>query len=132
MWRSFISPGSYPKHLIVPADVDDATLADMADYRQLRRFPVVRYIHPKTRAPLLITGQPLVGTKDARCYEDERMFRSILQAGPNPDKNGYIIDLRTKEDVGAVKSKGGGSELIDHYFGYDCTQHILIFAELTT
>eukprot|EP00038_Savillea_parva_P008318 m.176171 g.176171 ORF g.176171 m.176171 type:complete len:554 (+) comp14120_c0_seq1:37-1698(+) len=110
---------TYPKQLIVPADVDDATLVDMAEYRQSARFPVVRYIHPKTRAPLLVASQPLVGPKDERCYEDERMFRSILQAGPNPDKNGYIIDLRSREDAAAIKSKGGGSEQIDHYFGWN-------------
>jgi hypothetical protein len=103
--------------LIVPADVDDTTLEEMAGYRQLRRFPVVRYIHPKTRAPLMVASQPLTTSKDARCYEDERMFRSISQAGPNPDKNGYIIDLRSKDDAAMLKSKGGGTELIESYFG---------------
>eukprot|EP00036_Acanthoecidae_sp_10tr_P012027 CAMPEP_0182918304 /NCGR_PEP_ID=MMETSP0105_2-20130417/2009_1 /TAXON_ID=81532 ORGANISM="Acanthoeca-like sp., Strain 10tr" /NCGR_SAMPLE_ID=MMETSP0105_2 /ASSEMBLY_ACC=CAM_ASM_000205 /LENGTH=508 /DNA_ID=CAMNT_0025055375 /DNA_START=113 /DNA_END=1639 /DNA_ORIENTATION=+ len=117
--RDFKMCPSYPKHLIVPADVDDATLAEMAEFRHLRRFPIVRYIHPKTRAPLLVASQPLSGTKDVRCYEDERMFRSILQAGPNPDKNGYIIDLRSKDDATGFKSKGGGSESIDHYFGWN-------------
>ena len=58
--------------------VDDEILAEMAQYRQNRRLPVLTYMHPSTKASLMVAGQPLAGDKK-RCYEDERMFRSILQ-----------------------------------------------------
>ena len=44
------------------------------------------------------------------------MFRSILQASPHPDKSGFVIDLRSPSDAAGQKSKGGGTEMIDHYF----------------
>ena len=44
------------------------------------------------------------------------MFRSILQASPHPNKSGFVIDLRAPADSNAQKGKGGGTEMIDHYF----------------
>lgn len=105
--------------------MDDATLMEMATYRQLRRLPIVRYLHPKTKVALLVAGQPLVGSSSRRCYEDERMFRSILQATPNPSDDkpvtGYIIDLRTSSDaavpcpVPRVPSCTGGDDAVQHH-----------------
>jgi len=114
---------SYPRRLVVPADVDDEILAEMAQYRQNRRLPVLTYMHPSTKASLMVAGQPLAGDKK-RCYEDERMFRSILQCSSDA-KEGYIIDLRSASDAQSAKGKGGGPELITNYFGWK-----LVFADL--
>jgi len=118
--KTFKICSSYPSQVVVPKDVDDDILVDMSAYRLGHRFPIVTYVHPKTRAPLLLASQPLTGKGDKRCYEDERMFRSVLQASPEPDKNGYIIDLRSQ-----AEAKGAGTELIDHYFSWK-----LVFADL--
>ena len=79
LYQAYKLTPSYPTKLIVPADVDDDILQDIAAYRQNSRIPVLTYMHSKTKAPLLVAGEPRAGDKK-RCYEDERMFRSILQA----------------------------------------------------
>eukprot|EP00039_Didymoeca_costata_P025948 m.14581 g.14581 ORF g.14581 m.14581 type:complete len:460 (-) comp5148_c0_seq1:96-1475(-) len=115
---TFEFSASYPKKLIVPADVDDETLQEVAKFRHFNRIPLLRYIHPKTRAPLFIAGQPLVGRRN-RCYEDERLFRSILQASPEKAKRGRLFDLRTQDDVKDEQKRGGGSEIMDGYFNWE-------------
>lgn len=37
-----------PQHLVVPVDVDDATLLKVAAFRAQNRLPHVVYQHPKT------------------------------------------------------------------------------------
>ena len=48
------------------------TLVEISKFRQFNRLPILSYIHPKTRAPLFVAAQPLVGSSGNRCYEDER------------------------------------------------------------
>ena len=98
--------GTYPSRLVVPSSIEDESLSDIAKYRQGNRLPVLAYLHPKTKAPLFVAGQPLTGSAGGRCYDDERMFRAILEASPSPDKPGYIIDLRSASEATAQKGKG--------------------------
>lgn len=114
---------SYPPILAVPADVDDSVLHEVAAFRQHGRLPVLSYCDAKTGAVLLRAAQPLVGS-GARCYEDERLFRSVLQASSNTSK-GYIVDLRTQAEAVSQKTKGGGPEQAEHYFNWN-----LIYAKL--
>lgn len=120
MNEDFSLCGSYPKLLAVPAALDADTLREVAKFRQFDRLPMLSYIHPSTRAPLFVAGQPLVGSHGNRCYEDERFFRTILDAcaDPSRDRRGLIIDLRTASETSAQKGKGGGVEDEKHYFDW--------------
>jgi len=51
---------------------------------------------------ILRAAQPLLG-KHGRCYEDERLFRSILECTTS-DK-GVIVDTRSAADAASHKSK---------------------------
>ena len=101
---------SYPSRVIVPASIDDKTLANSAKFRQGARFPVLSYFHTNGRV-LLRSSQPLVGPNNKRCKEDERLVNAFL--GVN--FRAYIIDLRQQQSIAQSRTKGGGSELDCNY-----------------
>lgn len=92
---------SYPEVLRVPEDVEDSVIEDVAKYRQDGRLPDLAYVH-ENRGVILRAGQPLYG-RQGRCYEDERLFRAILEC-TDADK-GVIVDTRSQGDASSHKSK---------------------------
>lgn len=107
---------TYPQLLVVPADIEDGILADVASYRNFKRIPVVSYVNPKNKIPILRCSEPLSG-RHGRKYDDEMYFRSILDSIAGA-KEGVIIDTRSQNDAMAHKSKGGGMEIADYYFNW--------------
>ena len=83
--------------------IDWSALLPAAALLGFRRLPVLTYLHPKNKAALFIAGQPLAGMSAKRCYDDERLFRTILESSPNPDQTGFIIDLRSTSETAAEK-----------------------------
>lgn len=102
---------TYPEVLVVPKCIDDETLQLVADFRYLSRFPVLSYFHKESKASLLRSSQPLVGTNTRRCKEDEKLLNAALVTG----KRGYIIDTRAQNFVQLARTKGGGVEPEVHY-----------------
>lgn len=102
---------SYPQAVVVPKSIDDLTLSASASFRYNGRFPVCSYCHADTKAAILRCSQPLVGTNNRRCKEDEKLINAVL--GVN--KKGYIIDTRTQNLAQLSRTKGGGVEPEMHY-----------------
>lgn len=57
------------------------------------------------------SSQPLLGTNNRRCKEDELLLKSVLPKG----KQGYIYDLRDSNVLKSAMSKGGGYETDANY-----------------
>lgn len=96
---------SYPQRLIVPKTVSDESLAKVAQFRCLGRFPVLSYIHKPNGACIVRSGQPMVGSGNKRCKEDEKYLNTIIG-----NKRGYIIETRTQKVAQLAKANGGGYE----------------------
>ncbi|KAK7605354.1 hypothetical protein V9T40_007212 [Parthenolecanium corni] len=97
---------TYPSVLVVPKSMDDDTIILSAKFREGGRFPVLSYRH-NVGSVLMRSSQPLVGSTNKRCKEDERLLNSVLGIG----KRGFIIDTRASNS----KSRNGGYELQAHY-----------------
>ncbi|GMF09670.1 unnamed protein product [Phytophthora lilii] len=52
---------SYPSKLLLPASMNSATLAKVADFRAKNRLPVITYYHRRNRCVLTRSSQPLLG-----------------------------------------------------------------------
>ncbi|KAK3087957.1 hypothetical protein FSP39_012815 [Pinctada imbricata] len=102
---------SYPHAVIVPKSIDDDTVAKAAAFRQYGRFPVLSYYHRQTKAVVMRSSQPLTGTNNKRCKEDEKLLNAVLSIG----KRGFIVDTRSSNAAKAAQSKGGGYEPEMHY-----------------
>jgi myotubularin-related protein 9 len=102
---------SYPTHVIVPRQSDDATIIKSSKFRAHGRFPVLSYFHKHTKNILFRSSQPLCGSSNKRCKEDELFLKSFLA----PGKKGYIYDLRDANILKYAASKGGGYETEANY-----------------
>lgn len=101
---------TYPEMVIVPKAITDENLIKVAQYRCLGRFPVLSYIHKASKAVITRSGQPMIGTNNRRCKEDERFLNAVIG-----NKRGYIIETRTQNIAQLAKTKGGGHESEAHY-----------------
>lgn len=102
---------TYPQHVIVPKNVDDAMLIKSGQFRAWGRFPVLSYHHKPTKSFMMRCSQPLSGSGKKRSKDDETLLKAGLQIG----KRGYIFDLREVNAMKSSASKGGGYETEANY-----------------
>jgi myotubularin-related protein 9 len=102
---------TYPLKVIVPAKFDDTMLIKSSQFRAGGRFPVLSYYHTPNKAFLLRSSQPLLGSSNRRCKEDEMLLKGSLPIG----KKGVIYDLRDVNILKSAASKGGGYETESNY-----------------
>ncbi|PIA15751.1 phosphatases II [Coemansia reversa NRRL 1564] len=120
--RGFGLCATYPPLLAVPAKISDTTLTYAARYRSKGRLPVLCYLHPN-RASITRASQPMVGLKQARSVQDEKLVEAILASSepqgtpPRYDyqRNNIIIDARPTTNAVVNRAVGAGSENMDHY-----------------
>lgn len=101
---------TYPESVLVPKSVTDESLMKVAQFRCLGRFPALSYLHKPNNASIVRSGQPMIGTSNKRCKDDERMMNTIIGS-----KRGYIIDTRAQSVAQLCKTKGGGHEPETYY-----------------
>ncbi|KAJ2488492.1 phosphatidylinositol-3-phosphatase ymr1 [Coemansia sp. RSA 2050] len=120
--RGFALCPTYPPVLVVPAKISDTTLSYAAKYRSKCRLPVLCYLHPN-RASMTRSSQPMVGLKQARSVQDEKLVEAILASSEpqgsaprfNYERNNIIIDARPTTNAVVNRAVGAGSENMEHY-----------------
>ncbi|KAJ1938379.1 phosphatidylinositol-3-phosphatase ymr1, partial [Linderina macrospora] len=113
---------TYPPVLVVPARISDTTLTYAARYRSKGRLPVLCYLHGN-KASMTRSSQPMVGLKQARSVQDEKLVEAIIasseQDGVAPrfdnERKNIIIDARPTTNAVVNRAVGAGSENMDHY-----------------
>ncbi|ETK87943.1 hypothetical protein, variant 1 [Phytophthora nicotianae CJ01A1] len=109
---------TYPRHLIVPADISDVRLKAAAAFRAHQRLPVVSWIHPSNGATIVRSSQPLVGLKSARSGEDELLV-TLSCCSTNKKAFGRYVIMDARSQLAAVGNKalGKGTEISSNYRG---------------
>ena len=79
-FRSSVSQFSptYPALLPVPSLISDNTLKFAGRYRSRVRLPVLAYLHPVNNCSITRSSQPLVGMKQNRSIQDEKLLLAIF------------------------------------------------------
>lgn len=111
---------SYPQYLIVPHHMTDDDLARVAAYRSKERFPAITWIDSKTGAVIARCSQPLVGLKNARNAEDEKLVQLLCTsalAQTNFNSRYCIMDARGQLAAVGNKAMGKGTEVPANYKG---------------
>ena len=85
----------------MPKSVTDQNLVNSANFRDANRFPVLSYVHTN-KAAMLRSGQPLVGTGNKRCRDDEQLLLATIRNG----KRAFVFETRSVVTAGAAKNKG--------------------------
>ena len=124
LWRvtsvnqSFKYCRSYPRHLIVPADMPDNDLLSVFEYRSKGRIPVLTYYHHASTAALIRCAQPMVGITRQRKPEDEKLFETIRTANTVNSSVLTLIDARPRRNAIANHAIGAGYEDTSEGGGY--------------
>ncbi|EAW08173.1 phosphatidylinositol-3-phosphatase YMR1 [Aspergillus clavatus NRRL 1] len=69
---------TYPALLPVPATISDNTLNYASRYRSRARVPVLTYRHPINNCSITRSSQPLVGVRQNRSIQDEKLLAAIF------------------------------------------------------
>jgi hypothetical protein len=116
---------TYPSKLVVPSRISDSTLVYTGKYRSKGRIPALTYLHWANHASITRASQPLVGLKNARSAQDERLIECIFTAHHSVDNpygpvygstsTNLIVDARSTTNAMANVAKGAGTENMDNY-----------------
>ncbi|RHY02328.1 hypothetical protein DYB36_003942 [Aphanomyces astaci] len=121
--QAYLLCDTYPRFVMVPADMSDVKLQAAAAFRSSQRLPVVCWQHPTNHAVIARSSQPLVGLKSARCAEDEQLVAALLCGGGSssllfPSAHRYVImDARGQLAAAGNKAMGKGTESTANYRG---------------
>ncbi|KAI8991912.1 protein-tyrosine phosphatase-like protein [Mycotypha africana] len=123
--RDYKYSPTYPRVLVVPAKISDTTLNYAAKYRSKARIPALSYVHWYNSATITRSSQPLVGFKQARSVQDEKLIEAIFSSNVPTGPNGetlygstaanLIIDARPMANAVGNVARGAGTENMDHY-----------------
>ncbi|KAI9931872.1 hypothetical protein MW887_010456 [Aspergillus wentii] len=69
---------TYPAILPVPCTISDNTLNYAGRYRSRARVPVLTYLHPVNKCSITRSSQPLVGVRQNRSIQDEKLLAAIF------------------------------------------------------
>lgn len=113
---------TYPATFVVPAAVTDNVLSYAGKYRSKARIPVLSYIHERNGCTITRASQPMVGIKQARSLQDEKLVLSAFESSKQADtvrgssSTGHlIVDARATANAMANVALGAGSENMDNY-----------------
>ncbi|ORX95343.1 phosphatases II [Basidiobolus meristosporus CBS 931.73] len=113
---------TYPRILAVPSKISDTVVSYAAKYRSKNRIPVLSYIHSSNMATISRSSQPMVGLKQARSVQDEKLVEAIFLSNtpqspntPSPTTTNLIVDARPTANAMANVAIGAGSENMEHY-----------------
>ncbi|CCH42255.1 Myotubularin-related protein 2 [Wickerhamomyces ciferrii] len=111
---------TYPNTIIIPKTISDSVLIHASKYRSKQRIPALTYYYKKNGCSITRCSQPLLGLKQTRSIQDEKLIDEIFKASLSQDssskmRKNLIIDARPTTNAMAQTALGAGSENMDNY-----------------
>lgn len=95
---------TYPNLLVVPTSISDNTLNYAGKYRSRARIPVLSYVHPVNNCTVTRCSQPMVGVRQNRSIQDEKLLAAIFGTTRNERPlSGIASPAPEREDSGSSK-----------------------------
>lgn len=113
---------TYPKTLVVPKTISDSVLTHASKYRSKQRIPALTYYYKKNGCSITRCSQPLLGLKQTRSIQDEKLVEEIFKSSSpqsTTTKKNLIVDARPTTNAMAQTALGAGSENMDNYANCD-------------
>ncbi|KAI8589235.1 Myotubularin-like phosphatase domain-containing protein, partial [Geranomyces variabilis] len=115
---------TYPRCMVVPAKISDNVLRYTGKFRSKARIPALSYLHRPNMASITRSSQPLVGLKQNRSIQDEKLVEAIFSsciksrnassAAASAPTN-LIVDARPTANAMAQTALGAGTESVENY-----------------
>ncbi|KAG0245551.1 protein-tyrosine phosphatase-like protein [Mortierella sp. GBAus27b] len=122
--QSYSFSPTYPQVLVVPENISDTVLTHAAKHRSKARIPALSYLH-WNKASITRSSQPMVGLKQNRSIQDERLIECIFATNAPTSTAGHpvygststnlIVDARPTANAMANTAVGAGTENIEYY-----------------
>ncbi|KAJ3023671.1 hypothetical protein HKX48_001895 [Thoreauomyces humboldtii] len=112
---------TYPSTLVVPAKISDNVLRYTGKFRSKARIPALSYLHKSNMASITRCSQPLVGLKQNRSIQDEKLVEAIFASTTKPSvatpftASNLIVDARPTANALAQTALGAGTESVENY-----------------
>lgn len=126
--KNFSLCPTYPPYLMVPAQVTDEDLVEVARYRHFGRIPSVVWRYRKNGAVLVRSSQPSVGLLGRRSSHDERMLGAILESciyDDLDDDDFFEINVCDQEHSLDLDGKPKDNAICSHNYCDNCINHCL-------
>ncbi|RKP21414.1 phosphatases II, partial [Rozella allomycis CSF55] len=104
---------TYPKVFGVPEKISDNVIFHAAKFRTKNRLPVLSFIYSPNFGTITRSSQPLVGIKQNRSIQDEKLLEAIFDSNSDlkdQSMKNYIIDARP-----TTNAMGAGFESTQNY-----------------
>lgn len=88
---------TYPSLLPVPSSISDNTLNYAGRYRSRARIPVLTYLHPINDCSITRSSQPLVGVRQNRSIQDEKLLAAIFSTTQNERPLSHVFSAPAPE-----------------------------------
>lgn len=114
---------TYPSFLVVPSQISDTVLSYSAKHRSKLRIPALSYYHEFNGCSITRCSQPMVGLKQNRSAQDEKLVSAIFSSTQTPGAIGasmqdnLIVDARPTTNAMAQTALGAGTENMENYKG---------------
>ncbi|CAG8720546.1 7767_t:CDS:2, partial [Acaulospora morrowiae] len=116
---------TYPQVLVVPSKISDNVLNHASKFRSKNRVPALSYLHRYNKASITRSSQPMVGLKQNRSIQDEKLIEAVFQSNVQTSSNGQpvygatatnlIVDARPTVNAMANVAMGAGTENMENY-----------------
>ncbi|GJJ73064.1 myotubularin-related protein 6/7/8 [Entomortierella parvispora] len=123
--KSFAFSPTYPSAIVVPSRISDTVLTYAAKHRSKARIPALSYLHWNNMASITRSSQPMVGLKQNRSIQDEKLIEAIFLTNVPQSSSGHpiygstatnlIIDARPTVNAVANTAAGAGTENMENY-----------------
>ncbi|TKY87075.1 hypothetical protein EX895_003752 [Sporisorium graminicola] len=122
---------TYPSLMAVPSRISDTTLSYAAKYRSKARIPALTYLHWANHASITRSSQPMVGLKNARSIQDEKLIEAIFTSHHFADPESITAKAAADASGGAAASSASGAPAVATVYGATTT-NLIVDARPTT
>ncbi len=116
--------------MAVPSRISDTTLSYAAKYRSKARVPALTYLHWANHASITRSSQPMVGLKNARSIQDEKLIEAIFTSHHFADPESISAKAAADASSGAASAAAGAPAVATVYGA--TTTNLIIDARPTT
>ncbi|KAF9127236.1 hypothetical protein BGW39_006025 [Mortierella sp. 14UC] len=123
--KSYTFSPTYPQLIVVPTKISDNVLQYAAKHRSKARIPALSYLHWNNMASITRSSQPMVGLKQNRSIQDEKLIEAIFMTNVPQSSSGnpiygstatnLIVDARPTANAVANTAVGAGTENMENY-----------------
>lgn len=121
---------TYPALMAVPSRISDTTLSYAAKYRSKARVPALTYLHWANHASITRSSQPMVGLKNARSIQDEKLIEAIFTSHHFADPESIMAKAAADASSSAASSASGAPAVATVYGA--TTTNLIVDARPTT